>query len=488
MDNKKISTALIALGTLGIIAALLFDVIRKDTFHIQSAQILVIEMGLLTVGLGFLLRQIPVQNNMKGNPLARFLNWLKELPMLTWVLAGFLITYVAFFITPMFFSMPPRIRYFTTYLPDKFPVGTDLEVLINLTQRWFATGQSPFNIQFYPPFTYIFLSPLLLAGGHLSIFRLVTIITIISFILSSLIIPLLMTRRGDKSMIVMFFIAGLFSYGMQFELERGQDNVLAFLFSMSAIYIYHYHHSFRRYAYVLFSIAVQLKLYPAIFVVMLVKDWRDWKGNLRRAVLLGLFNFALLFIGGIGVFGEFINSVLTQMKNPGWSWTGNHSIKAFLSEFIENKGFGLVNADTLIAIKENSALISSAFLVIFILAFLSALLLAYRRNEGNFDAMLFLVCMIGALIIPISNDYTLSILAAPVAMAFTAIIHNHYGRSKFAAIFLVLIASVSYSTALYPFKYKAAYLQNLFPALFILLIAVTLLNLIMTAATNERAD
>jgi hypothetical protein len=267
---------------------------------------------------------------------------------------------------------------------------------------------------------------------------------------------------------------------MQFELERGQVNVLAFLFSISAIYIYHHHHAFRRYAYLLFSLAVQLKLYPAIFVVMLVKDWRDWKGNLRRAVLLGLFNFALLFVGGIRAFREFASSVLVQMKNPGWSWTGNHSIKAFLSEFIENKGFGLVNTDTLMAIQKNSALISFAFLAVFMLAFLSALILAYRRNEGGFDGALFMTCTIGAWIIPISNDYTLSIAAAPAAMAFTAISARDYGRYKIPAAIFLTLASAAFSFTLYPFTRKALFIQNSFPALFILLLAITALNQLMT--------
>jgi hypothetical protein len=480
MNKNKAAAGLIYFGLLIIISAILIDILKTGVLKIQAAQILAIEIGLLLTLLGLAFRQAAAGRSESDFIYSGMVKALKGIPMTTWVMAGYLISYFACFIIPVFFKIPPRMQYYNKYLPDGFPIGGDLLLVVDLARQWLVNGQAPFHIQFYPPLTYFFLSPLVLISDTNVLFRVVTIITIFCFVLSSLVIPLLMIRRGDRFLIYMFFVSGLFSYGMQFELERGQVNVLAFLFSISAIYIYHHHHAFRRYAYLLFSLAVQLKLYPAIFVVMLVKDWRDWKGNLRRAVLLGLFNFALLFVGGIRAFREFASSVLMQMKNPGWSWTGNHSIKAFLSEFIENKGFGLVNTDTLMAIQKNSALISFAFLAVFMLAFLSALILAYRRNEGGFDGALFMTCTIGAWIIPISNDYTLSIAAAPAAMAFTAISARDYGRYKIPAAIFLTLASAAFSFTLYPFTRKALFIQNSFPALFILLLAITALNQLMT--------
>ena len=43
---------------------------------------------------------------------------------------------------------------------------------------------------------------------------------------------------------------------------------------------------------------------------------------------------------------------------------------------------------------------------------------------------------------------------------------------RIGSILLILIVSVSYASLLYPFKYKPLWLQNSFPALFLILVAV----------------
>lgn len=469
-------TVLIILGALVISAAVVIDLIKTGALDIGITQILAMELGALLIALGLLLKQSSTKSQLGEKRAARFTKWLGGIPMSTWVLAGFLVTYISFFIVPMFFGLPPRMQYFNKYLPDRFPIGNDLLLTVDLIRQWFETNQSPFHVEFYPPFTYIFLSPLALIGDPHTLFKVVTLTTIISFIVSSLFIALLLDGQKNTTLIVAFFAMGLFSYGMQFELERGQINVLAFLFGIAAVYIYHRHHDFRHYAYLLFSIAIQLKIYPAIFVVMFIRDWRDWQGNLRRFLALGAFNFALLFITGIQPFKDFMDAITAQLRKPGWAWTGNHSIKAFVSEFAENNGFGLVSPVVLEFIRQNAAVISNAFLAVFLLCFFLTLLRAYQRNQAAFDPVLFLVCTLGALIVPISNDYTLSILPAPMALALSVLATNRYGKSKPAAIVLLLAAATAYSATLYPFKYKPLFLQNLFPALFIVLISVTLLN------------
>lgn len=484
MHRNKTGLALIILGASAIGFALLVDIIRSGKLSIQAAQILVIEAGLFFIVIGYLINRQPIKSDTNRSLIYEFTNWLKNLPLHIWIFLGFIAAYIPFFIVPMFFNTPPRIQYFTTYLPDRFPIGADLELLRSLTDQWFSTGQSPFYVQFYPPFTYIFLAPILLVGEYHTLYKLVTIVTLASYLISSLIIPIKLNRQKNPWIIVLFFILGLFSYGMQFELERGQFNVLAFLFAMAAIHIFHRHYEARWVAYLLFSIAIQLKLYPAIFIFMFVRDWKNFKENLIRMFGLGAFNFALLFIGGVKPFFEFLDSVLTQLTRPGWSWTGNHSIKAFWSEFIENNGFGLISSETLRSIQTYSGLISNIFLAAFLACLLSALYLAYRRNQPGLDPILFLICTLGGLIVPISNDYTLSILAAPAAMAFTAISSIKHHKHKIPAGMLSAMASFSISASLYPFKYKPLIFQNLFPMLFILLICITTLNYFV-AKTDE---
>ena len=279
----------------------------------------------------------------------------------------------------------------------------------------------------------------------------------------------------NLSVILLFFLTGLVSYGFQFELERGQYNVFTFLLCLLAIYIFHNHRKQRFIAYLLFSISIQLKIYPAIFIVMFVDDWRDWKIILRRFAGIGIFNFVLLFIMGGKMFLEFINAVVTQIATPGWGWNGNHSIKAFAG-LLANDGLGMIPPNILATFQGNPGPVSTLLLLLFLAAFVSAIVIFHLRKEPGIDMYLLLTCMIGALIIPVSNDYTLSILTAPMALFLANLPDIKNSRYKFASILLMLSIAISYSSLLIPFKYKPYFLNNAFLPLFLILIFTTILN------------
>jgi len=491
MNIKKLGTAIIGLGVTGLAASILVDILRTGTLKIQSAQILLIEISLITIALGIFARQLSDKHETGNFSLSGLTNWIKELPLITWVFTGFFTTYLAFFISPMFFRRPPRILYFNKYLPDMYPIGFDLKFLADLIRQWLESGQTPFYSTVYPPFTYVLFSPLTLIQDPNTLYKIVSLITIICFILAALIIPTLIAGKSDKNIILLLAVTGLVSYGMQFELERGQFNVITIMFAMAAVYIYHHHHDYRRYAYILFSMAVQLKIYPAIFAVMFIRDWKDWKGNLSRLFIFASGNFLLLFIMGWDAFIEFIHKVQEQLLQPTLSWTGNHSIKAFFTEFVENDGYGIANARIIDFINRYNGIISTLFLLLFLLCFIDIVIRAYHENNLALNTNLLLVVTLGALIIPVSNDYTLPILVGPMALALTSLVNSKYGKRKTTAALLVMISSAAYSSILYPFKYRAVLIQNAFPFLFIILISTTILNRLIlprVKQTNESTE
>ncbi len=93
----------------------------------------------------------------------------------------------------------------------------------------------------------------------------------------------------------------------------------------------------------------------------------------------------------------------------------------------------------------------------------------------------------GAMIIPISIDYTLSIIAAPVALVLGSIPEPKNISQRLISILMILGISFSYTSTLIPFKYKPYYLNNAFPPLFLILIFVTVLNLIRYKNAETRA-
>jgi hypothetical protein len=266
---------------------------------------------------------------------------------------------------------------------------------------------------------------------------------------------------------------GLFSYGFQFELERGQFNVIAITATLLAIYIFHYHHKYRYFAYLLFSLSIQLKLYPAIFIFMFVNDWRNWKDNIKRFLGLGLFNFALLFVLGYDFFITFMSRVIGYQSNYQSSRPEDLSMTGFVYQ-LTTDGFGLIRTDILEKLAQYSSLIETTFLIIFGLSLLSVIAYAYTQRQTQFNPYLFLVCTIGAMIIPSqSADYKLSLLIAPLAIVFCTLPEMPERGKKLAQIALILTTSAAYWLTFYPAKVKPYVFSRNFPALFIILISIT---------------
>jgi hypothetical protein len=368
------------------------------------------------------------------------------------------------------------MNYFIRYIPTLKPIGNDLIEMMGLIKGWAIENQSPYALQrFYPPLTYIFFTPWLLIQDPLALYRLFTLLTFVSYCLLTLLLPLKIIGKKHLSLTLLLFVTGLFSYGFQFELERGQYNVFTFLICLTAIYIFHYHPRHRLLAYLLFSLSIQLKLYPGIFIFMFVDDWRDWKNIIRRFIGIGAFNFALFFIMGYQRFWEFIHSMTAQIVNPSWMGVWNHSIASFVST-IKQDGLGLIDMDTLRTVRHNAEQIETVLLLAFIVFFISALVIAYLRKETGLDPYLFLVCTIGALIIPISYDYTLSLLAAPMVLFLGGTSEMCNAWSRLVSILLILGISVAYFFTLASYSYRPHFLSNSFPLLFFILILVTILN------------
>ena len=478
MTMRYIGTGLIILGILGGLFSVLVDLLPGGKIGIQSAQILGIEISIvmLLMGIWITLRASDENFNL-AEEIRQGIDKVLHLPVIVWVVIGFLLAYHLFVISPMFLNSDLRMVYFNRYLPDRAPIGNDLIAVLQLAKDWFTSSKSPYAVQFYPPFTYVFFAPILLVEDYPTLYRFFTLFSLISYGLLTLVLPVKLTQKKDTALILLLFMTGIYSYGFQFELERGQYNVLTFLLCLWAIYIFHRHPKYRIFAYLLFSISIQLKIYPAIFIVMFIDNWRDWKTILLRFAGIAAFNFLLLFVMGYGIFMDFLRAVTSQLSTPGWTWNGNHSISAFVFNLAKD-GYRLVGDPGLEWLKQNSQWIEFLLFVIFLLSFACAVLISYLRNKAEPDPYLLITCAIGALIIPVSNDYTLSILTAPLAVFLSAVPEIKNTFSRLITILLIIGIAFAYTSMLVPFKYKPYYLNNAFPPLFIILIFVTILNLI----------
>jgi hypothetical protein len=460
------------IGLLGLVLSLAIDWFGPGDGRIGASQLLGIQIGILLAVFGASLVFFQAEKRISLN-VGAGLEKLYSLPPAFWIMLGFVFVYILLYLFPVFFNSDQRMIYFNRYIPDKYPLGLDLSITMGSVEPWVTTGESPYPKLFYPPLTYIIFAPMALLDYPASYF-VITALTLLSYCLLAVLAIYQMGDKRDYSMLALVFVSGLLSYGFQFELERGQFNVITFLLCMLGIHIFWHHPQFRYLAYLLFSIAIHIKLYPAIFILLFINDWHDWKTNLKRVGGLALFNFALLFVLGYRNFIGFMDALLVQLRTPGWSWNGNHSIQAFVFNFLKD-GYNLLSEGTLAGLQQNSGLLSMTLLIVILACILAIVIRAYIRRENGFNPYLLLACTLGALIIPTSNDYTLPILVAPIAIFFCMLPSINEFKNRPLAILLLLIISISYSSILYPFKYKPYFLNNSFPQLFLILVAVTLL-------------
>jgi hypothetical protein len=489
MSGKKIGIGIILLGALIVTLSILVDTLGFGKQGIQAAQLLGVNVGLFTIlcGIGFL--GVELVDLTKLNSIANTtIDKLKSASPAIWVVVGFLLSYLLFFTSYTFLNSRLTMQYFNRFLPTDTRIGLDIRILTKVIESWLLFGDSPYQggVHYYPPFANLFFAPLVLFKFPTS-YNFITVITTASFLILSLLIPLLVSQKKNYSLLMLFTFTGLLSYGLQFELERGQFNIITFLFCLSAIYIFHTHYNLRYVAYILFSISVQLKIYPAIFILLFIKNWKDWKNNLTRFIGLGLFNVLLLFCLGYQIFLDFYRSVTSHLSLES-SWIGNHSIKAFVYN-LSISGFGVLSKDSMEFVQYYSREIELILLVFYGICLLAVIWNLYNHNEKNPSFYLLLICTIGSMIIPsYSQDYTLPILVTPMLLALSSTEITSKGWRKILATFLVVLSSAAYSSLLFPFKAKPDYLSNGFPALFTILISMTALYFVKGNEIDELAD
>jgi len=403
-------------------------------------------------------------------------------PLLVWVMLGFSITYLFFFIRPIFFSST-NVMQFPNYVPNIVPIGADLRGTLNFSSSWLVNKLYTDN---KPPLVILLFAPLLRIPFTWA-YKIVTVVTVVCYGIVAFVLPLKIAKgRRISPILLLIFSTGLFSYGFQFELERGQFNVIAIFLCFLAIWIFHYQNKYRYLAYILFTISVQLKVYPLIFIVMLIRDWRDWKNNILRFVLLGAANFAVLFVLGTHAFVEFINTINGYIVSP-YIWIGNHSILSFATVVADRS-----NSHGWTWLNNHAGWIQIGLLAVVGICIFLVVFQTYHQKKGGVNPLLLLACTIAALLIPsTSHDYTLSILAGPVALLFLnngfwAGIKRH--RLQPLLMVLLFIFSTAYFSTLYSYTNKTPpyVIETNFSALFIMLLIVTVFSVLSRSNLEEE--
>ena len=414
-----------------------------------SNKLPVLIMGILTIAIG----------------LFSLILLLAKTPISFIVSVSFLISYLLFFIYPVFLNSVHVMQFFS-YVPVGNPIGLDLDTILRNVREFLSSPTYTKNLP-YPPFAYAFYAPLTFLDRYTA-YGIVTILNILCYFFITLIFPIRTSKKSSvPSLLMLILVTGLFSFGFQFELERGQFDLITMFLCFLSIFIFHHHKKHRFWAYILFTMSVQLKLYPAIFIFMFIDDWSDWRGNIIRFASLGAASFCALFILGFNTFSNFLNSMTKFTGNPFVS-VKNHSIQSFTRHPVEYRPFGIFF--------QNPSRVEIILLIVVFICFGLILIRAYRQKYAGINPYLLLACTLVALLIPTtSHDYTLSFLAAPIAILFTdrKMINKTAERIKPFFVQLLIYFSIAYSSTLFSYTNKPLPISNNFPALMVMLIILT---------------
>ena len=397
-------------------------------------------------------------------------------PVIVYVLAGYFAVYAALFLIPVFLNSD-RVMQFPRYIPAYDPIGVDWRNTRANVEAWMTTGKSldPTLIP-YPPLGYLLPYPLLVVDAQTS-FEVVTAVSVLAFCFLVIVVPLLLGGGSQNwwALVTFCLVTGLSSYGLHFELERGQFNVVAMSLCMLGIYFVHHKPKYWILGYLLFSASIQLKIYPCLFVGLFVTDWSKWSRNLSGLGALVAFNVALLFALGLERFLEMLNMLRTYTSSNK-IWVGNHSTHSFSNLFTESR---LEQESAWAWLMQDAWSVEVAVLAIVLTSSLVILLASMSRKQAGVDGALLLACTVLALVLPaVSHDYTLALLAGPMAIYLGQVGIDSDPKRQAVTNLLVFVLSLAYSSTLFSYVYKPVWLGNNLPMLMIILVVVAVMTVL----------
>jgi hypothetical protein len=401
--------------------------------------------------------------------------------VLFWILFSFLLGYAFFFFKPVFLNSS-NIMKIENNLPTIYPIGNDLHLILN-SSKAVAAGESPYvGANKYPPFASVFFLPLTRLNIR-EAFQILSLTNFFFFIFISLGFPIwVMKKRKLDDFAWIIFVSGLFSYGFHFEIERGQFNLVAIGLVFMAIALFHKAPKYQWLAFVLFCIGVQLKIYPAIFVVFFTRNWENWKQNILRWVLLGISNAILLMVLGWDVLKDFLSMMTNVVSGLGDTrWAVSHSINGFLA-FIRSY----------FPMQSEAARGLQIVIYLLVIGFIVICLYQAIKRKMVLDPYLMFACILGALMFPsLSNDYTLAMLIGPAILYFakinTLLTTSEIESGKIPwVVVITLVSALAFASTFYSYFVKEIVLQNQFPALLILLGCAAWLSMLDYRQTNNQ--
>lgn len=391
----------------------------------------------------------------------------------SFVVIPFVITYLLYYFVPVFLNSANQMQ-FPIFVPKFDPIGIDLRWIWQIEKDWVASGfiYPEKGAEHFPPAILLFF---LWCGklGFQTTYKVFSAITLTLYLVTAIGIPYLIVKKCslDRNLWLIsipFALVGLSAYGFQFEVERGQWNLLACCFAIWGVYLYWSGGNIARgFAIGLISVAIQLKLYPAIYVLAFFACRKNFKDGLKTVAMIAFINIGLLFIFGMDGFYLFFDAIISIGKRTSYG-VAQTSIGAFLWLMARDYPNYLFLA---------KAVFGLYFILLAYTIYLQVV--EYPAQGQEIVSLLYVLTIVGLIVPAHSNDYKLSVM--PLILSLLSVqlgaFSNLSSQSRWTAPVVFLLFICGFST-FYSFATKSdnIFIQNNVTNLIVSSICVTILS------------
>ena len=361
-------------------------------------------------------------------------------------------------------------------LPLIHPTGIDFRLGLYNPAAAFSSAHSS-----WPPLTLVLGWPFTLvsaSSGYIVQVAILIVLAVAATILSAKLATKVATRPAlvgqERSIAVrpIAVVIGLWlltSYGLLFAVERGNVDLYALFFSLMAVWLMLRQSKSVWLPAVFLALAINLKLYPAVLLVLIF-----WRYRWRAVLPVVVTNLVLLLIAGPGNAWHFLVNVHSMQGHP-YYWVGNHSAASY-AHALRSIYSGL------------PSWLGSALLLVPLALFAFTIVVLVRRGWSDRGAVFAAAACVPLMsFVPaVSHDYKLVLLVFPLAVLAVAVATmERVSAVLWSVLFLVLGLTTIFlarSTLLpLPFDKLPLFirLQNKYPLLLlaqVLLLAVVLLS------------
>lgn len=327
------------------------------------------------------------------------------------------------------FNVQKMVWAYQKIIPVENPFGIDYRDGWYNPAAQLLAGKPAYSVSQYPPFVSLLAIPLAALfseqTGYFIQVGILCVLTVSSLVLSLRIVhqvfPFRDEREKEKRVSFVLFLAfatyHLSSYGFTFSIERGNYDIYALFFSLLFLDSLTRHPEKVWLQVIWLSIAIHLKLYPAVLILPLL-----WKQRGRAILPLLAVNIGLLLVLGPAEAAGFVRNITSTIQAPPIA-VFNHSTVSFttlLFEYLAKLGITLPWA--------GRWLIRLLPLIVFSLEVLWLLPGGYSAEKV---VWLFLVSVPLMNLLPsVSFDYKLILLTFPLLMVIYLLIQRWENEAK----------------------------------------------------------